>query len=268
MRRLLPLDLNDGEIVPETVYSVPELNFPQHGVAASDRATKRPYVYFNMVSSADGKITTQKGNAEGLGTRTDRLLMQKLRAASDAVLVGAGTFRHDPIIPDVKPEFAAERQHYFPDAPHPLGMVLSSDGDLPLNNKFFRAGRKRRVVFLGPKATKETEQKLAEHAQIFRLSGDSHGEPDIKELAQIAFSELKVRRLLIEGGPTLNYSFVAQGYADELFWTLAPKIVGGSENGSLVQGPELGFDPEKLPQLKLVSLYQHASELFLRYKFI
>lgn len=262
MRRLLPVDTGETEIAPEKIYAVPELNFPTQGEA------NRPYIYFNMVSSADGKITTRMGNAEGLGTRTDRLLMQRLRAASDAVLVGAGTFRHDAITPEVKPEFADERQKYFPNNPQPLGMVLSNSGDLPLDNKFFRAGRERRVVFLGPKATAEAEQRLAEHAQVFRLSAGSSGEPSIAELLKIAFSSLKVRRLLVEGGPTLNYSFVSQGYADELFWTLAPKIVGGSENPTLVEGPGLGFDPNKLPQLKLISIYQEVNELFFRYKFV
>lgn len=274
-------NIRTGEIELGEIYSVPELNFPAEGVSLARESNQplkveskftspvvqRPYLYFNMVSSIDGKITTRADNAEGLGTRSDRGLMQRLRMASDAVLIGSNTFRHDPFIPDVKPEFAVERQRYFPNQPQPLALVLSGDGNLPLDNKFFRATRERRLIFLGPQATPEAEQRLAERAQIFRLGADSQGRPDLKQLLEIAWKQLKVRWLLVEGGPTLNYAFISQGWADEFFWTLAPKMVGGSQNLSAVEGPGKGFELGQLPNLHLISIYEQESELFMRYRF-
>jgi len=265
MQQLFPVNSN-SQIEPYNLYGVPDLDFPSEGVALK-HGERRPYIYFNLVSSVDGKITTQTDNAEGLGTRTDRTVMRRLRLASDAVLVGASTFRRDPIVPDTRPEFVTERHRYFPDAPHPLGMVLSSQGDLPLDNKFFQAPSSRRIVWLGPQATLETEQKLSAHARVLRLAEDTAQKPDLRQLLVRAYQELGIRRLLVEGGPTLNYSFIAQGWADELFWTLAPKIVGGSQNPSLVEGPGKGFDLTDLKKLQLVSIYAEASELFMRYKF-
>ncbi len=266
MQQLFPPNSNN-EIEPHSLYSVPDLGFPPEGVALARHGERRPYIFFNLVSSVDGKITTQSDNAEGLGTRVDRTIMRRLRLASDAVLVGASTFRHDPIVPDTRPEFVAERHRYFPDAPHPLAMVLSSDGDLPLDNKFFQAPASRRIVWLGPKANLETEQKLAGHARVLRLEASEAGQPDLQQLLVKAYLELGIRRLLVEGGPTLNYSFIGQDWADELFWTLAPKIVGGSQNPSLVEGPGKGFEVADLKKLQLVSIYAEASELFMRYKF-
>jgi riboflavin-specific deaminase-like protein len=227
-----------------------------------------------MVSSVDGKITTLADNAEGLGSRTDRLLMQRLRIASDAVLIGASTFRRDPFVPDVKPEFAAERANFFPQQPHPLAMVLSSDGNLPLESKFFQAERNRRVIFLGPQASTATVYHLNTYAQVFQLEAmpftesGTDRQADLGQLLRIAFDELGIRKLLVEGGPTLNYAFISQHWADELFWTLAPKIVGGNANLSLVEGPGKGFGLAQLPLLQLLSIYEQSNELFMRYKFL
>ncbi len=139
---------------PQQVYSVPELAFPLSGaqMKLGERVVQRPYIYFNMVSSVDGKATTAAGNAAGLGDELDRQMMYRLRAASDAVLCGAATFRKDPFLPAVKPWLAEERARYFPDAPQVIGAVISRDGNLPLDKKFWESGKALRVVFLGPEA--------------------------------------------------------------------------------------------------------------------
>ena len=72
-----------------------------------------------------------------------------------------------------------------------------------------------------------------------------------------------IRRLLLEGGPRLNYMFLREGLVDELFWTVAPKIAGTSHDLTLAEGPSLLLP---LPRLQLVSLFQHGDELFLRYR--
>jgi riboflavin biosynthesis pyrimidine reductase len=53
------------------------------------------------------------------------------------------------------------------------------------------------------------------------------------------------------------------GALDELFLTLAPKIVGG-EGKNVVAGPQ--FPTGALPRLSIVTLYGHDDELFFRYR--
>jgi hypothetical protein len=52
----------------------------------------RPFLYLNMVASADGRATFA-GRTEGLGSEADTRLLTELRALADAVLVGTGTVR-------------------------------------------------------------------------------------------------------------------------------------------------------------------------------
>jgi riboflavin biosynthesis pyrimidine reductase len=82
-----------------------------------------------------------------------------------------------------------------------------------------------------------------------------------------------VRTLLCEGGPHLAGELLAAGLLDELFLTIAPKLVAGdvgsgAEGGraqpalSIISGPAL--DPPV--QLELVSLLESESYLFSRYR--
>jgi len=73
-----------------------------------------------------------------------------------------------------------------------------------------------------------------------------------------------VNVLLVEGGPVLNHALISSGLADELFLTLAPKLLGGERPGTLtiLEGPTL--TPHKTEQ-NLISIHLSGEELFLRY---
>ena len=266
LQQLFPVAKPD--LQPNQVYTVPDLAFPTGGVEL-EGGKRRPYIYFNMVSSVDGKAIAASGSAEGLGSTLDRQLMRRLRAASDAVIVGAETFRHDPFLPVVVPELAEERAQYFPNEPQPWGIVLSRDGNLPLKKKFFQVLNpalppERRLVALGIAASSEAEATLSRYARIVRVP-NRQGRPDVGWLLTYLYEKLGIRRLLCEGGPTFNYSLIARGFADELFLTFAPKLVAGQTNG--IMAGQSAFSLEQMPRLELLSLYAQASELFFRYKF-
>lgn len=249
----------------DRIYNFEELSLPIEGVKFSidDRIATRPYIAFNMVSSVDGKATTYQGKLIGLSSRPDRLLMKRLRSQFDAVLAGGTTLRQDQFIPTVPPELLDERQSHFL-KPQPLGIVISNSGNLPHDHRFWDAGRDLRIVLLGENAV--VESWLSEKAQIFRFPTQNN-QIDFKQVLQMLFEQLGIKRLLVEGGPAVNYSLISQGLADELFLTVSPHIVGGSENMTVVGGSEYGLGGSDLPNLKLRSVYQHESELFLRYQF-
>ncbi|HEX2913914.1 MAG TPA: RibD family protein [Chloroflexia bacterium] len=263
MKQLFPAQNIDLE--PDQIYKVPELNFPAGGVAVTG-GERRPYVYFNMVSSVDGKAVSAAGNAEGLGSKIDFHMMGRLRLAADAILVAASTFRRDSFVPSVRPQFVAERALYFPDKAPPLGVVLSSDGNIPMDKKFFEAGPESRLVALGAKTTSQQEARISKYARIVRVPDNSLGKPDAGWLLRYLYREMGIQVLLCEGGPTLNYSLISSGYGDELFLTFAPRLVGSSDNKTILSGSGQGFELKEIPRLELISLYAEESELFFRYR--
>ena len=251
----------------DRIYNFEELAFPSEGVefVVNDLGEKahRPYIVFNMVSSIDGKATTYKGQLLGLGSSPDRNLMKRLRSQVDGVLAGSGTLRQDAFIPTLPSELLDERQKNF-SQPQPLGIVISNSGDLPCDHRFWDAGKDLRIVLLGENTA--VEAWLEKKAQIFRCSSKNN-HIDLKKVLVMLYEHLGIKRLLVEGGATLNHALISQGLADEFFLTLAPHIVGGNSNTSIVGGLDYGFGGSELLKLKLRSIYHHESELFLRYQF-
>jgi riboflavin biosynthesis pyrimidine reductase len=69
-----------------------------------------------------------------------------------------------------------------------------------------------------------------------------------------------VRRILCEGGPTLNRALLEAELVDEIFLTIAPKILGGEDPLTIVKGASLGTI-----HLELRSLVELDGELFVKY---
>ncbi|WP_019500030.1 RibD family protein [Pseudanabaena sp. PCC 6802] len=258
----------------DQIYTHAELAFPTTGVTfvQGDRALHRPYIVFNMVSSVDGKASTSPGGLEGLGSRSDRLLMQRLRAQVDAVLVGGATLRVDPFIPTVPEHLSEERSRDFPNRPQPLGMVVSHSGDLPLDHRFWQADRNLRVVFLGESASREAEEALSLRAEVVRLPKDVNRQgEDLAFMLHFMCERLRIKWLLVEGGPSLNYALISRRWSDEIFLTVSPRLVGGIENITAIAGDGYGMGGmggENLPHLQLQSIYHHDNELYLRYQIV
>ena len=71
-----------------------------------------------------------------------------------------------------------------------------------------------------------------------------------------------MRSVLGEGGPTLNSHLFSGGLVDELFLTVSPLLVGGSDVPTIITGRGL-VEPA---QLELVSLAEAGGELFTRWR--
>jgi riboflavin-specific deaminase-like protein len=203
---------------------------------ARGRDALRPYVIVNMVSSIDGR-TAVEGKASPLGSETDRQTMRTLRSKADAVMVGAGTLR-------------AEKLSLGLDDPaghQPLAVIATSSGSVPLeDNLIVNEGQRVLVI-----------------ARDLPLSADASGNIDLAEALKALKFEHGVELLVVEGGPRLSHSLLSRNLADELFLTLAPKLLGGSPPGSptILEGPAL---PTR--DVNLLSVYLAGDELFLRYQ--
>ncbi|MBA2241181.1 MAG: dihydrofolate reductase family protein, partial [Solirubrobacterales bacterium] len=130
------------------------------------RSAARPYVVLNMVSTVDGKIALG-GRTAGLGSRLDRSLMRRVRAAADAVMVGSATLRAEPVdfgVPEALARARVERG--LP--PQPLAVTISRRLDLDADAHFFQRARSGSVVFTGDAATAERVAALSDHARIER----------------------------------------------------------------------------------------------------
>lgn len=223
---------------------------------AGRRDARRPYVLINMVSSLDGR-TTVEGGAAHIGGETDRQVMRTLRSKADAVMIGAGTLR-------------AERLSLGLDEPaesQPTAIVLTNTGALPLESHLIRHERQRVLVLVPESCPEEAVSRLSRRSDVLRSPTTRCGAIDMEEALKVLTAEHAVDLLLVEGGPTLNHALISRNLADELFLTLAPKLLGGSRDEALGILKGQRVSPEEPRLVNLLSVHAAGDELFLRYKF-
>jgi 2,5-diamino-6-(ribosylamino)-4(3H)-pyrimidinone 5'-phosphate reductase len=208
-------------------------------------------VLINMVSSLDGR-TTVEGKAARIGGETDREVMRTLRSKADAVMIGAGTLR-------------AERLSLGLDEPaesQPIAIVLTNTGALPLESHLIRHELQRVLVLVPEDSPEIAAGRLRRHdAEVLRAPTTPGGSIDLEGALQALKAEHAVDLLLVEGGPALNYALISRNLANELYLTLAPKLLGRATSGEAP--PILGGPAPR--DLSLVSVHLAGDELFLRY---
>ncbi|MGI8579614.1 MAG: RibD family protein [Solirubrobacteraceae bacterium] len=219
-------------------------------------AEDRPYVVLNMVATADGRAAVS-GQTSQIGNRADRELFHQLRTRTDAVMAGAGTVRAERYRRLVRdPELRAQRER---DGlrPDPLAVIVSGRLDLPSEDVPL-LGEPEQTVAILTSSERVVEGALAS-IDYLRSAGETL---DFASLLSELGERHGIRSILCEGGPTLNGALLAEGLVDELFLSLAPKIAGGPDPLTIVEGSELP-DPA---DMELTWLLESGGHLFLRYR--
>ncbi len=157
------------------------------------------------VTSLDGRAAID-GASGGLGNPADAEILRSLRAASDVVLVGAGTVR---------------AEGYGPAAPPTRLAVLSRTLDIDPESALFDDPANPPIIIGGADAEPGRREALARAgAELIDLPGT---EPD-RVLA--ALRRLGFRRIALEGGPGVYRDFLRADAVDRVFLTLSPVFVG------------------------------------------
>lgn len=239
MRRLLPEVRDEG---------LDELYLDLDVPAGRDR----PYVYLGMVASVDGAATLA-GRSGGLGGAADRIAFRRLRETCDVILVGAGTVRTEGYGPPRLHDGTAERRLARGLNPRPTLAVVTASADLdPASRLFADADLRPTIVTVdGADAT-----ALEPVADVVRCGID---QVDLSAALDLLWDR-GARRVLCEGGPSLNTGLLQSGLVDELFLTVAPTLVGSAQVRIVADG--IG-DPWAL---ELLELRHHDNELLLRYR--
>lgn len=201
-----------------------------------------------MVSSVDG-VSFVDGRVSGIGGSADRRAMRALRSGVDAVMIGAGTLRAEKINLGLDDSVAGQ----------PLAVIIAGGGPVPIRDNLIRTPESpQRVLVLRPGAPLEHAQAEDEVTNVI-VPAIGEGRVDLRFCLELLRRGHGVDRLLVEGGPFLNGSLLANDLADELFLTLAPKLMH-------TYPTQISHPASRGTQnLKLLSSHQQNGEIFLRY---
>ncbi len=186
----------------------------------TDRA--RPWLRVNFVSSLDGAVAAADGYSAGLSGSADKRVFGLLRMWCDALLVGAGTLRHEGYralrLDPRRRQWRASQG--LPE--HPTLVVVSRSLDLDPAAAVFADAPVRPVVLTTASSPVERREALTSVAHVL-VQGDVHVDfaAALGVLRSLGFGQV-----LCEGGPHVLGALTAADLVDELCLSVAPLLVG------------------------------------------
>ena len=222
----------------------------------------RPYVFINTATSADGKIDTFERKGSAISSIRDKERVDQLRADADAVLVGGKTLLGELPKLTVKSEALREARVKRGVTPNPIKVGVVTSADIPLDSDFIKAGPARAVIFTTSRTSiSQLETLRANGVEVFV---DDAPRVNLGKMME-TLGELGVKRLMVEGGGTINFELLRLGLVDELMIYIAPMIFGGDHAPTLASGFGLVRNEAIAMKLKNVETHEDGGVL-LTYK--
>jgi 2,5-diamino-6-(ribosylamino)-4(3H)-pyrimidinone 5'-phosphate reductase len=216
---------------------------------------KRPFVFINSAMSADGKISSIERRQVRISGKQDLARVAELRAKSDAIMVGIGTVLADDPGLRIKSEILKRKRLDEGRSETPLRVVTDSLGRTPLTAEILGDGC---IVAVSEAAPLENVEALSKSSEVVTAGAVRVNLPELLEILH----EKGVRKLMVEGGATLNWSLVQAGLVDEIYVYIGSMLFGGEDAPTLIDGA--GF-AGNFPMLELISLEQMDEGALIRW---
>ncbi len=205
--------------------------------------------------TADGKLTLKKGTSSKIlmkyMSHETELLLHQTRAGCDAIMVGSNTIKIDNSFLTVR----------YVTGKSPLRVIPCSMADIPLASNVL-GPEAPTVIGVSRKAPEERVQAIRDKGVHVVVAGEDR--VDLPLLMQLLWKDFGVRRLMVEGGPTLNWHMLHHQLVNEIRLIHLPFIVGGADTPSLVGGMQIGSEDEMI-RLGLKNFYLCGTNLVTEY---
>ena len=217
--------------------------------------TKTPYVIMKYAMTMDGKIAAYTGKSKWISNESSRLNSQELRNRCSGIMVGIGTV----IIDNPMLTCRLEGGH------NPVRIICDTKLRIsPESNIVKTAKDIRTIVVAGEGQNKKDKyNRLTENNVEVIFIEEENGEISLRKLMS-KLGELGIDSVIIEGGGTLNYSALEAGIVNEVMIYMAPKVLGGKEALTAVEGQ--GFEePDMAAHFNLQEVKNLDGDLLIRY---
>jgi len=207
----------------------------------------RPFVFINVAMTADGKIDAFARQGAAISSQRDKERVDKLRAESDAIMVGGRTLLDEDPKLTVKSEALRAARVARGLAPNPLKVGVVTEANIKPDSAFLNTGAARVVIFTTHRTSKD-QISLLQSRGVNVYADDSERVDLPQALARL--KGLGINRLMVEGGATLNFELLRLGLVDEVSAYVAPMIFGGESAPTMAAG--LGLERSEAIPLKLI----------------
>jgi len=205
--------------------------------------------------TADGKLTLKKGSSSKILMKymdpATEILLHETRASFDAIMVGANTIRIDNSFLTVR----------LVEGKSPIRVIPTSMADIPPSSNVLSPGAPT-IIAVSERAPADRVNAIRARGAEVVCAGKEHVE--LPTLMRILSTSWGVKKLMIEGGPTLNWHMLHHRLVDEIRLIHLPFIVGGSDTPSLVGGMHIETEEEMI-RLILKNHYLCGTNLVTEY---
>ncbi|MFG2982303.1 bifunctional diaminohydroxyphosphoribosylaminopyrimidine deaminase/5-amino-6-(5-phosphoribosylamino)uracil reductase RibD [Streptomyces sp. NPDC048258] len=170
----------------------------------------RPHVTWKYAATLDGRSAAADGSSRWITSAESRADVHRLRAESDAVLVGGGTLRADD------PHLAVRG---VAGATQPLRIALDTRATVRPTARILDDAAPTLLV-----VGEDADTRHLPGVELLRLPLRD-GRIGVHDLLA-HLNPLGVRSVLLEGGPTLAGAFLEGGAVDRVIGYLAPALLG------------------------------------------
>ena len=179
------------------------------------------YVSAHLGQSIDGHIATPDGRSYGLNDDRNLDHLHRMRALSDAIVVGAGTVIADD------PQLTTRRVS----GRNPVRVVLDGRGRIDARYRLCQDGAAPTLILSG---RAQAAGRIG-RAEVIPLPRDGEGRPDVNT-ALTRLGERGLHVLFVEGGGITVSRLLQAGLLDRLHITIAPVLFGSGVRGLSLDG--------------------------------
>ena len=206
--------------------------------------TGRPFVTAKFAMSLDGKIAARTGDSKWITGDKARWHVHKMRASTDAIMVGIGTVLADD------PRLTARDARGNPLEGQPLRVVVDTLGRVPAKARLIQEPGEA-LVAVGQGIDSLQNGDIGNGAEIQQFPVRD-GHIDLERLIEFLAGKRDVTSIMVEGGGTLLGSLFDLGLVDKVVAFVAPTVIGGKSAPSPVggSGVEMMVDALQLERVR------------------
>ena len=182
-----------------------------------------PWVLVKMAASLDGRTAMASGQSQWITTPPARQDVQRLRAASCAIITGIGTQLMDD--PSLTVRITHEDLGVEDSLQQPLRVVVDSKLQMAATARMFEQPGPTLIATIYGESQREKSQALIDAgAEVVFLP--AIGEHIDLQALLVELAARGCNQVMVEAGAGLAGAFIAEGLLDELVCYWAPKLFG------------------------------------------
>lgn len=186
---------------------------------------KMPYVIMKYAMTMDGKIAAYTGDSKWVTGKETRNRVHRDRSRYTGIMVGSQTVLND------NPMLTCR----IPGGKNPIRIICDTRLRTPLDSNIVNTARDiRTIIATGNNAISRYDDYISRGCEMITVN-EKGGHIDITELMYM-LAAMKIDSILLEGGGTLNFAALNAGVVNRVQAYIAPKIIGGKDSVSPVEG--------------------------------